>query len=1006
MVPPISKVDHDRNLLRIVIDHGTGEQKISAQWIPAGASNRNPTPFTIRLDGQGAIVQKAVLVGDLETGRLIWGERDVNSWSRHNPGQVAKVCQLWKLVLCKKYRNTPTGQAVFKAIGAEHGNMETFEEFLTMHFKQVREMIIDRLVTHHSHLAGLKPDAEAREYWTNIVQVETLLMVPAGWDQDAQSIMVAAATDAGFNNVGPVYESLVAVASEIHCAEESRHVAEGNIIVVTDLGRGTGFKDISSGMLQPNTRVLKLAGKYPTCGMAGAQLTNDAGRAWVETCSDILRHGKNVLEVCKRMGISIEDFRYRVSDEFERVKRDFPNSMDFQLTIRAPAGWDKIENGLAKVDIDVPWEKMKDFFDYQLKRVFRLLDKHMKQHEGEKIHGAIATGGGAKNPYVRQRLDEYFLERCGFRCFDPQDRHPTCHAALQHYPENHPQQLPTGVLYICRGEELDKKVHTDAVYGSGLIKRNLVKADGAKKRTRIDWVDDRLTTIMSRDDGEQPIGRRVVMVFNVLASNPGRIKFPLFHSADANKEHQAAYGEDREPQADLTKWTVRFANMTGDLDKDKHNFPAVTINGRDHYVVTTIVGIEGDDTHLDLVLQVVKAEDLQYDEEGQARVDIDYQPLTERRIEVWDRFRSYFPIKDEACPEEKVMASSTVTDNTGALPKLEPSPSPASTPMPVRSRQQARPELSLQTDKSGSTNVASQYSTQQRADSGVSLSAKSQGSGLFVSDIDSTTAQDPLLQPTPPFSKRSKLSHPSKKRKWTSHKPLTPSQLDMWAVDADEDELALEQPAKKTKAPTSKPAKKTKSPESSTSKATSPARKTKSPSSKAKSPAAKTKSPASKAKSPTRKAKPPANKITKSQVHAEGKSLFARFARKTDSEDDDEDDEETIAVTRKKTAPFLQPNPPPVSPATSQRSPEPQQHRPSVPQMCPSVSPSMAAPLQHRPAVPRMSPSTSPNRPEPLQHRPAVPQMTPEDLQAALDDASRFADDLHDTLGAGRVWDR
>lgn len=89
--------------------------------------------------------------------------------------------------------------------------------------------------------------------------------------------------------------------------------------------------------------------------MAGGQQINDFGGAWVETCPDVLKHGKDVHEVCRRMGITIEAFRYRVSDEFERVKPDFPNKMDFQVTIRAPAGWDKINNGLAKVDIDVPW---------------------------------------------------------------------------------------------------------------------------------------------------------------------------------------------------------------------------------------------------------------------------------------------------------------------------------------------------------------------------------------------------------------------------------------------------------------------------------------------------------------------------------------------------------------------------------------------------------------------------------------------------------------------------
>lgn len=227
MAPAGAKIDRNKDLLRIVIDHGTGELKIAAQWIPAGASNRNPQPFAIKIgENEPTIPQKAVLDGTLDKGRLILGEEDVNQWARTHPGQLGNICQLWKLVLSKEYRDTPTGKAVFKAIGAEHGNMETFEEYLTMHFKQVRELIIIYLMADRSNYPNLQQmtEKEAMEYWTDGVQVETLLMVPAKWSQDSQSIMIAAATDAGFKNVGAVYESLVAVASEVYGAEEKNRL--------------------------------------------------------------------------------------------------------------------------------------------------------------------------------------------------------------------------------------------------------------------------------------------------------------------------------------------------------------------------------------------------------------------------------------------------------------------------------------------------------------------------------------------------------------------------------------------------------------------------------------------------------------------------------------------------------------------------------------------------------------------------------------------------------------
>lgn len=300
-----------------------------------------------------------------------------------------------------------------------------------------------------------------------------------------------------------------------------------------------------------------------------------------------------------------------MSDEVELRKTDFPEKLDYLVTVRARVGHGTF------MQIDIPHEKMQEFFDRQVAEIIKLLDHHLLQHGNRAIQGAIATGGGARNPYVREKLDEYFERRIGRKCFDAQEQHPICHGALQHYPENHAQSLPLGTwtLYMCRGENYDRKLHPDAIYGNGKIRRNMVKKDGSSKRTRLDWVDDRLTTIMSKRDGEALIGKRVVMIFNVLASKPGRIKFPLFHSENSHKEHQAAYDDHGKPQPDLTKWTVRFANLEGDLSE--HQFPVENINGQDHYIVTTIVSMEGDENHLDLVFRVVNEDDLEYNEYGE-----------------------------------------------------------------------------------------------------------------------------------------------------------------------------------------------------------------------------------------------------------------------------------------------------------------------------------------------------------------------------------------------------
>lgn len=277
-------IPQHKALLRLVIDDGTGEMKVAGQFFPAHPTSQTPTPFTIRLNGQLSVAQKAVLEDNLDTGTLIWGDRDVNLWRRHNPRRTNEACQLWKLALSEVYRDSPTARAVFRAIGAEHGNMEDIEEFTTIRLRRLHAEIIDRLVSNHTTLADLAEGADAKHYWENEVEIETLLMVPAKWSQDAQSIMIAAATDTGFTNVGVVYESLVAVASELHRLEENRHVRVGDVIVVLDIGQGT--VDISTAMIEESTRILKLVGDYSTCGLAGSQLVNDL---FGNTCSLVPR---------------------------------------------------------------------------------------------------------------------------------------------------------------------------------------------------------------------------------------------------------------------------------------------------------------------------------------------------------------------------------------------------------------------------------------------------------------------------------------------------------------------------------------------------------------------------------------------------------------------------------------------------------------------------------------------------------------------------------------------
>ncbi|KAK4501308.1 hypothetical protein PRZ48_007116 [Zasmidium cellare] len=780
-------IDRSKDFLQIVIDDGTGVAKAACKLVRAQDPSAEPDIITIRLNKKLSYkTQKAVLVGTLDKGHLIWSESDVTEWEESNPVEGARVCQLWKLALSEPYRDQPAIKAFFKSIGAEHGNMQALEEFIEMHLTNLCQEILQWLI--QSHPASPRDYDLAKEYWTTI-QWETFLMVPATWSQDAQSLMQSAATAAGFRNVAHVYESLVAVASEVYPLAKSQRIKDGEIILVIDIGRGTV------------ELFLKILGKS-TGGVAGSQLINDGGWEYVQDCPEVHQYG-GISQACEKMGISIENFQLQVSNEIERRKNDFPGSMGCQVTIYAAAGWENIAGGVPNISIHFTREKMKAIFDHFISKVKEKIQEHLEvnQHE-DKITRVIMVGGGSKGAWVREGLDSFFRETFGRESMPPQQLHPTCHGALLHYPQNHAQKLPEGVLYISRDETWDEDVHSDAPNGSDKIKHLTVRAGSRTTKTRRQhWVEDRLTPIMSKRTDEPPTSIRVAMEFPVLASKGGYIKFPLYHSRDPHKEHQPVF-VDGVIQPDLAKWTVRFTNLLKDFDK-LPQFPIRYINNRRHHIVSTIVSVEGDEGHLDVVIEILKPGDLQFDEHNQARADIKYEPLKTKRLELWDKYRSFFPAKDEAFPrgfinnqeveESQTFATLVPTPNPTSAPgPSPPAPTPTPTPQPTPTTPNtntARSQPRLRSRAAGKPSVSSRSAMSQtqslRAESNASAlpNPLQQDLGFFVSDAEeSDNMQDSDYQDPPARS--------SRLRRVRKRQPTTraAAKHDIWSVDSDEDE--------------------------------------------------------------------------------------------------------------------------------------------------------------------------------------------------------------------------
>lgn len=111
----------------------------------------------------------------------------------------------------------------------------------------------------------------------------------------------------------------------------------------------------------------------------------------------------------------------------------------------------------------------------------------------------------------------------------------------------------------------------------------------------------------------------MAMEFAVRVSRPHFMTFSLYHSANPSEQHEPVV-KDGKLQNDLVKWTVRFTNLTDDIDMSR--FPQRTIANLRYYVFDTIVSVEGDDDHLDVVVRVLQPGALQWDEDGRRKSDV------------------------------------------------------------------------------------------------------------------------------------------------------------------------------------------------------------------------------------------------------------------------------------------------------------------------------------------------------------------------------------------------
>ena len=140
MAPGRDEVVRDRDVLRIAVDYGSRLLKTAVQHIKAGDTASETRKYDVMLKpGQKVVEQKIIC---LENGKLLWGRSDVQKHKRDNPKETGHVVELWKLLLCPQYRETPTGRRLCPNI-AGHDSYDDeakveLEEFIAEHLREIK----------------------------------------------------------------------------------------------------------------------------------------------------------------------------------------------------------------------------------------------------------------------------------------------------------------------------------------------------------------------------------------------------------------------------------------------------------------------------------------------------------------------------------------------------------------------------------------------------------------------------------------------------------------------------------------------------------------------------------------------------------------------------------------------------------------------------------------------------------------------------------------------------
>ncbi|TKA71811.1 hypothetical protein B0A55_06917 [Friedmanniomyces simplex] len=251
-----------QDVLRMIIDNGSGYRKVAAQHAladrPFGDLDIEDIPLK---PGRKQLEQVFVLDGHT----LLCGANKVRTWAARHPDQLHRIIQSYKRCLCPKYMNTAAATRVWTALDAKPGDLAAIQDLVAAHLRRIREAVIAFYRDRHP-----KSTRYPREYWDNN-RIEAITTVSCNWDHEACVIVRNAALAGGFYNMDVAHEPICAAASDMDRMRGLGDIEYGEEVCFADIVKPTF--DVATVRMTESVS----DGARPQFDLVGNLIGDDAG---------------------------------------------------------------------------------------------------------------------------------------------------------------------------------------------------------------------------------------------------------------------------------------------------------------------------------------------------------------------------------------------------------------------------------------------------------------------------------------------------------------------------------------------------------------------------------------------------------------------------------------------------------------------------------------------------------------------------------------------------------